>query len=95
MSAVQALLDFDMTITPSIVTLNGMIFMILRNSQEEWWMPWELIHAVRNKYDVLISDSSCTARLRDLRKAQFGAHNIEKRIREGSRAYEYRLGDQP
>ena len=92
MSPVQALLNFSCEEVPNIVTLNGMIYQILRGSRD-WWMPHELINAIRNRYDVLISDSSCTARLRDLRKARYGAHNIEKRMREGSRAYEYRLGD--
>ena len=92
MTPVQALLDFEMTATPSLDTINGMVYAILSKSGD-WWMPHELINAIRNRYDVLISDSSCTARLRDLRKARYGAHNIEKRMREGSRAYEYRLGD--
>ena len=34
----------------------------------------------------------CAARIRDLKKAKYGNHTVEKRIREGSRAYEYRLG---
>ena len=90
MTPVQALLDFDMKATPTIDTLNGMVYAILMKSGD-WWMPHELINAIRNRYDILISDSSCTARLRDLRKPRYGAHVIEKRIREGSRAYEYRM----
>ena len=88
--AVQALLDFKQHATPSIDTLNGMIYMILSKSGD-WWTPAELIRAILNRHNVLISDSSATARLRDLRKTRYGAHIVEKRHREGSRAYEYRL----
>jgi hypothetical protein len=90
MTPIQQLLDFAIPEPPSIVTLNGMVYDILRRSGD-WWMPWELCNAIQNRYDLKISDSSCTARLRDLRKPRFGSHVIEKRRREGSTAYEYRM----
>ena len=74
---------------PDISTLNGTVLDVLQRGG--WWMPHELINAIQFAHDTLISDSSCTARLRDLRKPQYGAHVIEKRKRENSRAYEYRL----
>ena len=67
---------------PDIKTLNGIVFNILYLN-ERWWTPFELIAHIKARYWTLISDSSCTARLRDLRKAKYGAHNIEKRRREG------------
>lgn len=73
------------------LTLNGMVYRILKESGD-WWAPWELCNAILNRHGVRISDSSVTARTRDLRKPQYGGHVIQKRIREGSRAYEYRLG---
>ena len=85
---VQTELNFDVK-EPGIKTLNGLILGLLR--QHGWFMPHELIAALKMSPGILISDSSCTARLRDLRKPQFGSHTIEKRIRDGSRAYEYRL----
>jgi hypothetical protein len=54
-------------------------------------MPFEMIGHIAHYYNNLMSDSSCTARIRDLRKLRYGSHVIEKRIRTGSRAYEYRL----
>lgn len=84
----QAVLEFEVK-APSINSLNAMVLGILSN--EVWWMPWEICAAILRDKKMRISDSSCTARLRDLRKKQFGSHTIEKRIREGSRAYEYRL----
>jgi hypothetical protein len=92
LSAVQALLNFTQQEAPNIVTLNGIVYAILQKSGD-WWTPAELIRAILNRENVLISDSSCTARLRDLRKARYGTHKIEKRRREGSKAYEYRLGN--
>jgi hypothetical protein len=92
MTAVQALLDFEQKAEPSLMTLNGMVYKLLKDSGD-WWTPQELCRAILNRHDLMISDSSATARLRDLRKPSYGAHNIVKRKREGSRAYEYRLED--
>lgn len=85
---VQTELCFDVK-EPDIKTLNGIVLDLLRRGN--WFMPHELISLINLYHSVFISDSSCTARLRDLRKPQFGSHTIEKRIRDGSRAYEYRL----
>jgi hypothetical protein len=74
---------------PSKLTLNLIVQEIL--SDGRWMMPWEICNVILHKYHLRISDSSCTARLRDSRKAKYGSHVIEKRIRAGSRAYEYRL----
>jgi hypothetical protein len=77
---------YDLNLAPlSIKTLNGMVLHVLRLGG--WWTPWQIQPNVR----CMVSDSSITARLRDLRKPQYGAHKIEKRKREGSRAFEYRL----
>jgi hypothetical protein len=60
-------------------------------STGKWMMPHEIQRVLKDSYGEMHSDSSITARLRDLRKAKFGAYTIEKRKREGSNAYEYRL----
>lgn len=86
--------EFTFDKGPSAGTLNAWGLEALqhyRPSDQAWWVPAELIKFIRVGHSVLISDSSCTARLRDLRKPRYGAHVIEKRKREGSRAYEYRL----
>lgn len=38
-----------------------------------------------------IPEASCSARIRDLRKAEFGSHVIEKHALGGRRGYAYRL----
>ena len=79
------------TQAPTANTLNRLVLDILRAG--DWWMPHELCANIKGWHGLMVSDSSITARLRDLRKPSYGAHVIEKRIREGSRAYEYRLHD--
>ena len=92
MTGIQQVLNFDCSQPPSILTLNGMVYELLRSSGD-WWCPWEICNVIHNRYQVKISDSSATARLRDLRKPQYGAHTILKRKRPDSHAYEYALGD--
>ena len=82
--------DFDFEPKmPTTGTLNAWVLECLRNGG--WWMPFEMIGHIAHYYNNLMSDSSCTARIRDLRKPRYGSHVIEKRIRTGSRAYECRL----
>jgi hypothetical protein len=80
---------FDERAAPTVGTLNAIVLEII--SDGRWRMPYELCDIILRTHKVRISDSSVTARLRDGRKAKFGSHNVEKRIREGSRAYEYRI----
>ncbi len=77
-------------VDPSIKTLNGMVLRLLRDHQ--WWTPYDLCDQILAKYAILVSDSSITARLRDLRHPEYGFHLIEKRRIVDSNAYEYRLG---
>ena len=85
---------FDFNAEPlSIKILNGQVLRYLRIRKSGWWEPCELVAKVLTETGTMVSDSSITARLRDLRKPRYGAHIIEKRKREGSRAYEYRLAD--
>lgn len=80
---------FDDRPAPTVGTLNAIVLRIMADGK--YRMPWEICDIILRDYHVRISDSSCTARLRELRAAKYGSHTIEKRIREGSRAYEYRL----
>ena len=70
-------------------SLNGMVRDTLL--RHDWLSPYEIQRFIEAQTGVWHSDSAITARLRDLRKAQYGAHVIIKRKREGSRSYEYRL----
>jgi hypothetical protein len=74
---------------PTVGTLNSWVLALLAAGR--WYAPWELCREIQLRYLTMTSDSSITARLRDLRKPRYGSHLIEKRIREGSRAYEYRI----
>lgn len=61
-------------------------------SRPGWHTLEEIAAAVGLKTGAKPSTASVSARLRDLRKTQFGAYTIERRIREGSgRLWEYHL----
>jgi hypothetical protein len=77
------------TQAPTANTLNAWVLAILNAGR--WWMPHELCQEIRRRHSIIVSDSSATARLRDLRKPRYGAHVIEKQRRANSSAYEYRL----
>lgn len=83
---------YDFRATVDIKTLNGKVLNLLRRDKNQWWAPWILCEQLWVEEHIRVSDSTVSARLRDLRKPQYGYHNIEKRRREGSRAYEYHLG---
>lgn len=74
-----------------ILNLTGMVYNILADGG--WWTPAEIVRTLHQRHGEWHSDSSITARLRDLRKERFGGHTVEKRIREGCKSYEYHLGD--
>ncbi len=56
-----------------------------------WLAPYDIQRIIEIKYDTRMSDSSITARMRDLRKAKYGGHVIDCRKRPGAKVYEYRL----
>ena len=74
---------------PTTGTLNSWVLALLAAGR--WYAPWELCREIQLRYLTMTSDSSITARLRDLRKPRYGAHVIEKQRRANSSAYEYRL----
>jgi hypothetical protein len=80
---------FDERAAPTVGTLNAIVLEIMADGK--YRMPWEICDIILLAYQIKISDSSATARLRDCRKSKYGNHAVEKRIREGSRAYEYRI----
>lgn len=56
-----------------------------------WVTPYELQRTIQDKFGHRMSDASVTARLRDLRKTRYGGYQIDRRPREGTRSFEYRL----
>jgi hypothetical protein len=84
----QASLNFELA-EPDVKRLVDMVRTLMKDGN--WWTPWELCDAIHCNLGIRVSDSSSSARIRDLRKAQYGAHIIRIRKRSGSRAYEYRM----
>jgi hypothetical protein len=78
---------FEERPAPTVGTLNAIVLKIM--SDGRWRMPHEIRDIILRTHRVMIADA--TPRLRDLRKSKYGSHTVEKRIRAGSRAYEYRL----
>ena len=75
---------------PSVKTLNGYIYKVLSRFYQ-WLTPQEIQSEIYTIHRMVLSDSTVTARLRDLRKPQFGGYIIEKQRLPQSNAYEYRL----
>ena len=88
MNSIQLELPIAQPPQPTL-NLTGLVMNLMSNGA--WWTPWELQRRIDSDSGEWHSDASITARIRDGRKPQYGNHLIEKRIREGSRAYEYRL----
>ena len=84
----QATLNFELA-EPDVKRLVDMVLAILKDGR--WWTPWEICDEIHRNLGIRVSDSSCTARIRDGRKAQYGAHEIEIRKRQGTRSFEYHL----
>lgn len=76
---------------PRITNQTQMVLVLL--ADRRWWTPAEICEEVWRTRGIRMSDSGCTARLRDARKEQFGGHKISIRRRNGTKAYEYRLED--
>ena len=60
-------------------------------SDGTWWSPFSVQNAVAHKTGNYYSESSTGARIRDLRKLEYGAYTIEKKKETGKRYYLYRM----
>lgn len=60
-------------------------------SDGRWWATFELQEEIWRTRGVRASESGISARVRDLRKAAYGAHIVAIRRRSGTKSYEYRL----
>lgn len=56
----------------------------------EWLTLSEIQEKLLDVYNIQASESGISARIRDLRKPEFGGHTIERRARSGN-LYEYRM----
>jgi hypothetical protein len=68
--------------------LFGVLNVALTRNQ---WLTLREMQARLAEYGVAVQETTVSARLRDLRKQRFGGYRIERRVREGTRAREYRL----
>ena len=75
--------------SPQALSLVGIVRDVLLT--HDWISPYALQAAVEARTGAWHSDASISARLRELRRPEYGGHVIVKRKREGSRSYEYRL----
>jgi len=88
---VDAQLDLDLEARQR----NGCRFWVfeeLRRAWPGWRTAPEIGRASLDRHGRMYSDSSITARIRDLRKQAHGGHTVEVRRRPGRRSCEYRLG---
>lgn len=60
-----------------------------------WVTPQEIIREILLETGEMFSDSCISARIRDLRKPEFGGFTVNSRPRKGSRAWEYQLVELP
>ena len=75
--------------TPQPFNLTGVVRQILL--ERDWITPYALQAEVEARTGTWHSDASLSARLRELRREEYGHHVIVKRKREGTRSWEYRL----
>lgn len=60
-------------------------------SRGHWYATYEIQGYLQIAGHRLISESACSARIRDLRKPQFGGFIVNSRPRAGCTAWEYRV----
>lgn len=60
-------------------------------SQNRWLAPFELQEEIWRTRGLRVSESGISARIRDCRKAEYGAHHVAIRRRSGTRFYEYQI----
>lgn len=74
---------------PQALSLVGIVREILLS--HDWITPYQLQAMVEARTGTWHSDASISARLRELRREEYGHHVIARRKREGTRSYEYRI----
>ena len=84
----QTTLSFELA-DPSVSTLVDMVRTIL--TRGAWVTPWEICDEIYRTRGIRVSDSTSSARIRDLRKAEYGGHRIAIRRRQGTKSYEYKM----
>ena len=65
-----------------------LVFELMRDGQ--WRRLADIVVNLRDAYSVYASEAGISARLRDLRKARFGSHTVE-RSNIGGGTFQYRL----
>ncbi len=69
---------------------------VLKALNTRWMCGFEIVKFVKQETGTLISESAATARVRDLRKQQFGAHPVTCRYVgeiKGRRRWEYGIAE--
>lgn len=60
-------------------------------SRGYWYTTYEIQGFLQIAGHRLLSESACSARVRDLRKSRYGKYNVVSRPRAGCTAWEYRI----
>ncbi len=60
-------------------------------SRGHFYSTYEVVGYLQITHRKLISESAASARIRDLRKPQFGGYKVESRPRSGHTSWEYRI----
>lgn len=60
-------------------------------ANRSWFTIPELQKIIRMRLKKHAMETTISARIRDLRKEEYGGYNIDRRIREGTKLYEYRM----
>lgn len=76
---------------PNPAKLSAHIAAVKSVMYRKGWMTLDLIEIRLYANGVNLPTQSVSARVRDLRKARYGSHIVERRY-AGSGVYEYRLG---
>lgn len=88
MATLQMQLNLEPTQFQSL-SLVGMVREVML--QSEWATPYEIQRTIERVSGAWHSDSSITARMRELRRPEYGGYDVERRKREGTKSFEYRL----
>lgn len=71
------------------------VYRTLLRHRDSWLTFVEIQHELLKRYAIFASETSVSARLRDLRKQRYGSHVVSCRRRNGGAQREYQLEAKP
>jgi hypothetical protein len=52
---------------------------------------WVTIPSLQKRIKTYAMETTISARIRDLRKPKYGSHTVQRRLKKGTKLYEYRV----